>query len=228
MPNNIHPALVQDGNTREPNHHNSPLVVHIHWTKIKLFRIFHLHFIAPSSLIAHGLIMRPSHDPFQHLSQSIWKTTKLAHITFTVIGTLLLAPATIVMAVFWESLRSSHSPWNEKEGLLIMASAMIGTISGVFAWCALCLLYFKRCDLRWQRIAWSVCAIFGFLTLPCITGWIIWAANEQFPPVFFLILVGILIVAITSAVVGTRYSQLARSLMKRRTQNRFHALPNCT
>ena len=155
------------------------------------------------------------YHPFQHLDPTIWKTSKAAHITLTVLGTLMLAPAGLVLLMFWESMNSSWGVTSDAEALLAMSTGMIGSISGGFAWCALCLLYFKRNDLRWQRIAWRTCAVFGFLNLPCISGWIIWMASEHTPDEFLLILIAILIVTIACAVLGTKYARLAARIQHR-------------
>lgn len=163
-----------------------------------------------------------STSPFHHLDPNIWKATKSAHITLTVIGTLLLAPAALVLAVFWSSLQSNHLSFGGDE-IMMVGSAMIGTISGGFAWCALCLLYFKRSDLRWQRIAWSTCAIFGYLSTPCIIGWIVWLlSNEPNSGGFFLLLFGIFISSVACMVLGHQNARLATRFLNRR---KFSAQP---
>lgn len=165
--------------------------------------------------------MTPHYHPFDHLDPGLWKATKSAHITLTVIGTLLLIPALFVTAVFWSSLQSSYSMFRDGEGVLILGSAMIGSISGGFAWCALCLLYFKRSDLRWQRIVWTTCAIFGYLTTPSIIGWIIWILNtEPDSGGFLLILFGIFISSVACMILGRQNANLAaRSLTRRRNSD---------
>ncbi|MGB6221776.1 hypothetical protein [Haloferula sp.] len=158
-----------------------------------------------------------NHDPFRHLDPGIWQATKSAHITLTVIGTLLLAPAALVLAVFWSSLQSSYMNFGSDE-ILMVGSAMTGAISGGFAWCALCLLFFKRSDLRWQRIAWTTCAIFGYLTTPCIIGWIIWILNhEPDSGGFILILLGIFISSVACMVLGRINARLAAHALKQKT-----------
>ncbi|MFC7338810.1 hypothetical protein ACFQY0_16560 [Haloferula chungangensis] len=162
--------------------------------------------------------MTPCYHPFIHLDPGVWKATKAAHITLTVIGTLHLAPALLVLAVFWDSLQSDYSIIGRgAEEVLILGSAMLGTISGGFAWCALCLLYFKRNDLRWQRIAWTTCAIFGYLTTPCICVWILWILNEE-PGAggFLLILFGIFISSVSCIILGRQNARLAAQLLQRR------------
>lgn len=166
--------------------------------------------------------MTPHYHPFTHLDPGVWKATKTAHITLTVIGTLLLAPALLVTAVFWNALQSSYSMFKPGQDILILGSAMLGSISGGFAWCALCLLYFKRTDLRWQRIAWSTCAIFGYLTTPCIIGWIIWILNAE-PDAggFMLILFGIFISSVACIILGRQNARLAARTLKRRQHQRY-------
>ena len=164
--------------------------------------------------------MTPAYDPYQHLDPGVWKATKPAHITLTVIGTLLLAPAGFVILVFWEAMGSSYMSFGSDE-ILLVGSALAGSISGGLAWCALCLLYFKRCDLRWQRAAWSACAIFGYITTPCVFGWIIWVLNEE-PDSggFILILFGILISSLSCIFLGRQNARLAFRLLKRKTTTR--------
>lgn len=151
-------------------------------------------------------------NPFSHLDPSIWRTTKTAHITLTVIGTLLLLPASGVLIALWEFVGSSFAH-ADNGTVLALGSALIGTFSGCLAWWALCLLYFKKTDLRWQRIAWSLCAVFGFLTIPCLAGWIIWMLSEKAPAMVILILLAMFAVALACARLGRRYAALAKDRM---------------
>ncbi|MEP4079682.1 hypothetical protein [Haloferula sp.] len=153
-------------------------------------------------------------SPFSHLDPGLWRRTKSTHITLTVIGTLLLLPACCVFFALWQ-VSPYWSSFNDTEVIFPLGSALIGTFSGCFAWCALCFLFFMRCDVRCHRIVWKICAIFGYLTIPCATGWILWILSENAPPLFFFILAGILTAAIACARVGTRYSRLASDILER-------------
>ena len=155
-------------------------------------------------------------SPYCHLDPSIWRVTKVTHITLTVVGTLFLIPAAGVIVIFWNLTGSLGSLLSDgTETTMLVSTAMIGTVSGVLTWCALCLLYFKRCDIRWQRITWTTCALFGYITTPCITCWILFfLINEPATGAFQLLFIAILITSITCIVIGRANSRLAIRRLK--------------
>jgi hypothetical protein len=156
------------------------------------------------------------HHPFGHLDPSVWKASKVAHITLAVIGTILIFPAGLVFYVLSQALDYQYSFFSNPGTILLSGSALIGSVSGGFAWCALCLLFFKRCDLHWQRIAWTTCAIFGYLTTPCIIGWIVWIMSEQSSAdEAVLIYFGIFTTTVCCMVIGRKNARLAQQSLKR-------------
>ncbi|MEM1082569.1 MAG: hypothetical protein AAGI48_00470 [Verrucomicrobiota bacterium] len=153
------------------------------------------------------------HAPdFPYLDHEFWLETKPTHIGLTILGGLLLFPAGLVFFILWEVTQVS-SFLRDGEIILPLGSALIGACSGCFAWIALCLLFFKKTDLRWQRMAWKITSIFGFVTLPCLAGWFLWLLSESAPPPTYLILLFIGAIALASARNGRRFSALARLRM---------------
>ncbi|MGB1129347.1 MAG: hypothetical protein ACPG4K_04805 [Haloferula sp.] len=121
-----------------------------------------------------------TYSPFEHLHPELWTRSKVSHITLFSIGTLLMIPglyglfAFAMLVTMWGMFASSL----DAEEMLGIGSALASVCFGGIAWSGLGLLFFKRADVRWQRICWIMVVIFGFVCAPSAVGWWISAAQE--------------------------------------------------
>ncbi len=160
----------------------------------------------------------PDVTPFDHLRPTLWRASKVAHITLVSLGSLMLLPAGLVMlALVQFFLIFGSGGMGGTSGMpggavFAMISAVGSTCLGVLAWAALSLLFFKRNDARWQRVCWGFCAAFGIVATPCIVGWMVWMSGEGLPSDaawVYLIFLGMLATAIASISCGCRFSLAA-------------------
>lgn len=159
-------------------------------------------------------------DTFHQFDLSLWKRSKIAHITLVSIGTLLMIPACFVLVSIAIAIQRGMYPLIG-EFFLHFLAAIAATTSCGFAWCALCLLFFKRCDAQWQRISWTICAISGYITFPATLLWIGTMIKESGNPMhptllaWMLLLFFILGIAIVCILLGHRYSRFAIHSLRR-------------
>lgn len=154
----------------------------------------------------------PDVTPFDHLRPTLWRASKVAHITLVSLGSLMLLPAGLVMLALANAFFMFGRGSIPSEVWLPLISAVGSTCLGVLAWAALSLLFFKRNDARWQRVCWGFCAAFGIVATPCIVGWIVWMSGEGLPSDaawVYLIFLGMLATAIASISCGCRFSLAA-------------------
>ena len=162
----------------------------------------------------------PEPTPFDHLRPSLWRASKVAHITLVSLGTVMLIPAAYVMialvvVISFNGGFPGSGVGNEE--MLLLITAVGSTSIGVLAWCALSLLFFKRNDARWQRICWAMTAVFGVVASPCIIGWIVWLSDRGLPGEawwVYLIFIAMLGVAVACLVVGARFSIAAKDALR--------------
>ncbi|MCH7225953.1 hypothetical protein [Haloferula sp. A504] len=165
----------------------------------------------------------PEATPFDHLRPSLWRASKVAHITLVSLGTIMLLPAGLVMFgliqffIYFGGMSAGGFGGMGSEEMLAMGSAVVSSSFGVLAWSALSMLFFKRNDARWQRICWAICGVFGTIASPCILGWIAWISSEGAgvdESWLFLIFWSMFGVALASAIVGFRYSASAHRALQ--------------
>lgn len=102
---------------------------------------------------------------FLGLDQNLWLKTRVVHWVLFFLGCLLMIPAGLVF------LYAGAAIWEGRPQLVDdrVWTAMAGSASGVFAWIALGLLFFKRTDPRWHVAAWSTVMVFALVGgLSCV------------------------------------------------------------
>lgn len=168
----------------------------------------------------------PEATPFDHLRPTLWHASKVAHIVLVSLGTLMLLPAGIFLLLIiemsgWFGRGSSgfFSMAGADPGEQLMVIGMfLSCCTGVLAWAALSILFFKRNDARWQRICWAFAAVYGSLGSLTFVGVIIAAADEfsHGPDAAWplLILLSLLGASIAAAVCGIRYSRSAQQALR--------------
>lgn len=142
--------------------------------------------------------LHPALDP------SLGRATRVGHIVLFVLGTPLLVPAFFVLSLAVTSSFLSHNA----DALALPLIAIGGSATGILAWTALGLLFFKPADRAWHRLCWGTVALFGAVAG---LGSILWlAAPEPSPDIIQFILIAVLFTSVASIGLGARNFLQAR------------------
>lgn len=156
------------------------------------------------------------HLPLAHFDETLWFLSRNVHKTLFVIGTLLMVPGVAIS--YLAAFVLTHNHGNPGPTAAILATFAATSLGG-FAWVALGLLFFKRADLRWQRVCWSICSAFGWVTIPSLIGVMVYLMKDAGPlgdegALILLLAVIIFGTALAAAVHGTQYARLASKMIR--------------